>query len=86
MCAGLVTTGSAFLMSFFKKSSNCSFAENWSMKQNSIKINRVLAELDMSIDTDGIQKTFSIRFNKRNGESVFLFRTVKSVLNILMVD
>ena len=28
LCAGLVTTGSAFFMSFFKESSTCSFAEN----------------------------------------------------------
>jgi len=52
------------------------------MNQNSIKLNRVLAELDMSIDTDGIQKTFSIRFIKRNGESIFLFRAVKCGLNM----
>ncbi len=47
-----------------------------------IKINRVLAELDIALDGEGKQKTFSIRFIKKNGESVFIFRAIKTGLNM----
>ena len=54
------------------------------MAQKSIKINRVLAELDIAMDVEGKQKTFSIRFIKKDGKSVFIFRAFKTGLNILM--
>ncbi len=47
-----------------------------------IKINRVLAELDMSVTTDGAQKTFSMRFITKRGESIYFFRAVKTGLNM----
>ena len=52
------------------------------MSQSRIKISRVLAEMDMSVNTDGLQKTFSIRFIKKNGESIYFFRAVKTGLNM----
>lgn len=48
----------------------------------SIRLSQVLAELDMAVRPDGDANTFSIRFVKRNGESVFVFRAVKSGLNM----
>ncbi|MFZ4413819.1 MAG: hypothetical protein ACOYOV_12115 [Bacteroidales bacterium] len=52
------------------------------MSKSSIKLNQVLAEMDMSLHTDGSQHSFSIRFIMRNGETVFLFRAVKTGLNM----
>lgn len=47
-----------------------------------IKLSQVLAELDMSISPEGKQNTFSVRFIKQNGESVFLLRAVKTGLRM----
>ena len=51
-----------FHVLFFETGSN-SFAQKLKMSQSRIKINCVLAEMDMSIDIDGIQKNLSIRIN-----------------------
>ena len=52
------------------------------MANNSISLNRVLAELDISTNPDGTTKTFSIRFIKKDGESVYFLRTRKTGLNM----
>jgi len=52
------------------------------MSKSTISLSQVLAELDMAVLPDGKQNTFSVRFVKRNGESVFLFRAVKTGLKM----
>ncbi len=51
------------------------------MGQPTIKLSTVLAELDENVLPDGKQKTFSIKFIKKNGELVFFKRAVKTGLN-----
>ena len=47
----------------------------------SVKLSRVLNEIDVAVLPDSTQHSFSIRFIKSNGESVFLNRAVKTGLN-----
>ena len=47
-----------------------------------IKLSTVLAELDEKILPDGTQKTFSIKFIKKNGELVYYPRCVSTGLNM----
>lgn len=50
--------------------------------KKTIYLDRVLAEMDMAVKPDGSANTFSIRFVKQNGESVFVFRAIKSGLKM----
>jgi hypothetical protein len=45
---------------------------------NSIKRNAVLRELDIKENIDGSARTFSVRFCKRDGETVFIPNAVTS--------
>ncbi len=47
-----------------------------------IKLSTVLAELDEKMLPDGKQKTFSIKFVKKNGELVYYPRCVSTGLNL----
>jgi hypothetical protein len=49
---------------------------------DNIKLHQVLAELDMAMDAEGKQRSFSMRFVNRKGESVFIFRGVKCGLKM----
>ncbi len=51
------------------------------MNPDAVKLNYVLNDLDISSNPDGSQRSFSIRFIKSNGESVYLNRAVKTGLN-----
>ena len=54
------------------------------MPKSTIRLSQALAELDMNVLPDGKQNTFSVRFIKRDGVSVFLFRAVKTGLKMDM--
>ncbi|NQT77686.1 MAG: hypothetical protein HQ565_08230 [Bacteroidetes bacterium] len=47
-----------------------------------IKLSTVLAKLDEKVLPDGTQKTFSIKFIKKNGELVYYPRCVSTGLNL----
>ena len=47
-----------------------------------IKLSTILAELDEKVRPDGSQKTFSIKFVKKNGELVYYPRCVSCGLNL----
>ncbi len=47
-----------------------------------IKLSTVLSELDEKVLPDGSQKTFSIKFIKKNGEIVYYPRCVSCGLNM----
>ncbi|NQT78052.1 MAG: hypothetical protein HQ565_10080 [Bacteroidetes bacterium] len=47
-----------------------------------IKLSTVLAQLDEKVLPDGSQKTFSIKFIKKNGELVYYPRCVSCGLNM----
>jgi hypothetical protein len=53
---------------------------------NSIRRNYALREYDIKETPDGKQSIFSIRFIKKNGESVFLPRAVASGLSCNMKE
>ena len=55
-------------------------------QKTSLRLSQVLAELDMAVKPDGRPYTFSIRFVKRNGESVYVFRAIKSGLKMNMKE
>jgi hypothetical protein len=56
------------------------------MAKSTIRISQVLAELDMAVLPDGKQRCFSVRFVKQNGETVFLYRAVKTGLKMNMKE
>ena len=84
--AGSYLVASFFCVLFFGGSWKYFCFKYITMTKSSITISQVLAELDMAVKPDGKQNTFSVRFVKQNGESVFLLRAVKTGLKMNMKE